>query len=365
MFRPNIKKILDQKNTKALVKALSYIDHSDGQTSRIHQEAADALDNLGWIPGNDIERSYYLLGKRRWQELRKSSALIIKFLISRLKQLDADFAYLYPKDIQDIALSLGELGVVEGIKPIIDHIQRQILGRSDSYVDKDTVIPSLVVALDKVGKPNIQPYIQSLIKVFAYIDPLAIMPDLYRSRIVRTNAALLVARLGDLAINELVDTLLSEYGVKPGRIDPDTFRIKEYSAFALGEMRDQKAVKPLILTLRKFLGEEYSERSAYLYDPKGIDLVTADFVKAVCTQIVKALGKIQDPEAAPVLHECLEKNSALWADAAVALGEIGDETALPLLARVLNQASLLDRGEINKAIMKLQKKRQNSSNKLP
>jgi HEAT repeat protein len=240
----------------------------------------------------------------------------------------------------------------------ISHIQRQVLGQTDRYKDKDAVISSLVNALDKMGGSNVKPHIQRIIqKGFTYHDPGAIMPGLIRERNVRTYDALVLARLGDLAINELVDALVSEQSSNPDLSFFDQFSIKEYSAFTLGEMRDRRAVKSLLLTLKKYASEEYRERPIHEFSG-GLPIHEASAVRKVCAQIVIALGKIRDPDAIPVLHACLEgQDNRFWSEAAQALGEIGDETALPLLEEILPHAGVFDRGEIKKAILKIKEGR--------
>jgi HEAT repeat protein len=355
MFSPNIKKLKEKGNTKALVKSLTFSSSSDGKTPVIRQQAADALDELGWVPQNDKELCYYLLGKQGWQELKSVKQPAVKLLMDRLKGLDADYAWISPKDIQFTALALAEIGAVEAIDLILNHIQRQVLGQNDRYKDKDSVISSLVNALEKMGRSHIQPYIQRLIqKGFTYHDPGAITPGLFRERTVRSNYALVLARLGDLAFDELVEALISEQSSNQGHSFLDAFSIKEYSAFTLGEMRDQRAVRPLILNLKKYTCDEYRERPIYEYSG-GMSIHEAAAVQKMCAQIVIALGKTRDPQAIPVLHACFEgQDKRFWSEAAQALGEIGDQTALPLLTRVLNHAGLFDRGEIKKAISRIE-----------
>lgn len=362
MFGPNIQKLAAKKKIKDLVKALSYVDYSDGKTQKIRQEAAEALAKLGWMPQDETETSYYYLAICEWQKLKGVSAPATRLLLKHLKQLDTDYSYSHSQDIQYLASSLGELRVVEAIPLIFNHLWRQVFGRDDFYKNKNAMIHCLVSGLEMIGKDRVRPAVREYIEKgftqsgMSELFPVPAMVFAGPSGdTLRSNSAIFLSNLGTLAFDELLDAFIAERGSFPDQFDVDAMRIKRFSAFALGEMQDPRAVRPLIDTLKKFMGAEYREKP--LWESGGISIQHAQAVRDLCAQIVHALGRIKDPAAIPSLHKCLsEENRFLWVETAKALGEIGDTSALPLLIKAYKVAGLFDRGDIKKAIIRIDPK---------
>jgi hypothetical protein len=64
LFKPNVENLKAKRDIKGLVNELQ-----NTASSKTRLDAATALNELGWKPASDTERSYYLLGKQAWSEL--------------------------------------------------------------------------------------------------------------------------------------------------------------------------------------------------------------------------------------------------------------------------------------------------------
>lgn len=51
---------------------------------------AEALESLGWTPGNEAEQVYYLIARERWAEVERMGAVAIETLAQELNNLSAD-----------------------------------------------------------------------------------------------------------------------------------------------------------------------------------------------------------------------------------------------------------------------------------
>lgn len=170
---PNIEKLKRERNVAKLIKALSHKEWV------IREEAADALDSIGWKPMDDSEKTYCLFAKRDWDELVRIEKPSVEPLIQALKDK-------YSSDVQENAVeALGKIGDARAVKPLIQVLRKDkdsdmrrkaawALGEiGDARVikpliqalkkDKDWYVPQWAAwALEKIGKPAVEPLIQAL-----------------------------------------------------------------------------------------------------------------------------------------------------------------------------------------------------------
>ncbi|MBN1387706.1 MAG: HEAT repeat domain-containing protein [Bacteroidales bacterium] len=152
-------------------------------------------------------------------------------------------------------------------------------------------INDAALALGRIGTPEV---VQILIDVFKaktkdYIDPL------YDTRASRAEKALII--IGQPS----VDILLSEMRKNK--------KIRENAANVLGEIKDPRAVEPLI----KILQNDKDSR----------------------TRVATALGKLKDPRAVEPLIEILQNDKESQASVATALGELKDTRAVEPMIKLL------------------------------
>ncbi len=176
----------------------------------------------------------------------------------------------------------------------------------DRLIDqlRDPLRPGLEAAwaLEKIGKPAVEPLIKAL-------------GD--RDWNVRYYAAM---TLGDIGDKRAVEPLIKALG------DKDSW-VREYAAEALGKI-GKPAVEPLIKTLGD--GEKYVRENA-----------------------AEALGKIGKPAVEPLIKALGDRNEDLRYYAARVLGEIGDKRAVEPLIKALGDEYSLIRGNAAEALGKI------------
>jgi len=151
-------------------------------------------------------------------------------------------------------------------------------------------------------------------------------------------------------------------GADPARLDPrfvpdligvfqsardDDPRVRRYLALSLGELRDARALEPLVQALRDAdvqtaayaawaLGRLGDARAA----PALVPLLEHED-PALRKVAAYALGPLDDPASLPALRGLLHDpvEDVAW-NAALALARRGDRSGLPLLARMLDRAYL-------------------------
>lgn len=135
------------------------------------------------------------------------------------------------------------------------------------------------------------------------------------------------------------------------------------AAEALGEIRDERAIKPLIYTLKNAEDSNVKQKAAEAVAKTGnanvalpplIDALKHDDW-TVRYRAAQAIGTLGDPRATPALIRLLDdpvkdvRKNAAWA-----LGEVGDQRGVePLIRTVKNDESSDVRGEAKQAVIKL------------
>ena len=179
------------------------------------------------------------------------------------------------------AIELGETRDPRAIKPLIGALQ---MAEKAFIADRDfdfnmNFMKIISAALGKMGKPAIVPLINAL-------------------KTVSTSEALI--NIGPPATASLIRLLEHENEI-----------IRQRASYALGEIKDPKAVDPLIQCLQ-------------------------DDQASVRRSTASALGEIGDPKAAEQLTQSLkDKDVDVRQFAAAALGEIGDTRAVEPLIQTL------------------------------
>ena len=92
----------------------------------VRHAAAHTLDKLGWRPGQDETSAVYWVAKREWDKCIEIGAPAVEPLIAALK--DSDKYVRYAKEAAD---ALGKLGDARAVEPLIDALR-------DSDVDIQT-----------------------------------------------------------------------------------------------------------------------------------------------------------------------------------------------------------------------------------
>ena len=124
----------DRNTTDDLVNTLRDRNQS------VREEAAKALDNLGWIPANDTENAYYLIAKGQWDEAAELGDPAVK----------ACLQFIQYDDVKDKALDcIAQIGEA-AIPSLISSLKY--------YATQD----SAAVALEKIGEPVKEPLLKSL-----------------------------------------------------------------------------------------------------------------------------------------------------------------------------------------------------------
>ena len=124
--------------------------------------------------------------------------------------------------------------------------------------------------------------------------------------------------------------------------DPNTAA----AALAIAELRDARALGPLLETMRRARGEEkcpYVRAAGLLGDTRAIPpLLGLMMSYGLCvTTVLEALGRIGDPRAlGPVLDALDDDRAEVRAAAIKALGAIGDPRTLDALRRCLERPGL-------------------------
>jgi len=103
------------------------------------------LDELGWKPGDNTERSHYLIAKKEWDELTRLGEPAVEPLIQALKDESWEVRW-------GAARALGEIGDARAVEPLIQALK-------DKYWN---VNKKAEKALGKIGEPAVEPLVQAL-----------------------------------------------------------------------------------------------------------------------------------------------------------------------------------------------------------
>jgi HEAT repeat protein len=125
--------------------------------------------------------------------------------------------------------------------------------------------------------------------------------------------------LGEPSVQPLIGTLSHE--------DP---RVREYAAFTLGFLDDDRSVEPLL------------------------SLFANDAEISVRTQAARALGRMEEPRAIdPLIAALADPRTEIRQDAAYSLGLIGDPRAIPALKGLANDPDELVRFFVDDALVRI------------
>lgn len=160
--------------------------------------------------------------------------------------------------------------------------------------------------------------------------------------LIRKDAAIALKKIGDeRAVEPLIESLKYEEWEDDYTI---LIAVRENSAEALGNIGDRRAVEPLIQALSEDTDEEVRWKAASalgkINDKRAVDsLIKAlsDENWAVRRNVIIALGKLGDERSfEPILNSLSDRDWHVRKYAAVALGKIGDERAINPLLNALN-----------------------------
>jgi len=299
-FKPNIEKMEAKGDVEGLTKALTDKD------SGVRKEAAEALERLGWKPRDDIEKVYYLIAKREWDDLAGLGGPAVESLIQALKDEDQDVrtgaAEALRKirepavdplikalkdeksDVQGVvAECLGEIGDARAVEPLIEVLMK---GWGVWSIEEDgALVPSggIDKGLSLIGERAVEPLIQALkdknpslraratLILGAIRDARAVEPIIEAmkggDKEIVFNANMALRSMGEPAIEPLIKdenwhvrqaaaTALVVTGdaraVEPliEALKDEEFRVRATVAWSLAEIGDARAVEPLTQALK-------------------------------------------------------------------------------------------------------------------
>ncbi len=212
--------------------------------NNIRSSASEALEYLGWQPGDDEMKAWYCLANKHWDQCITFGKIAIKPLITALKDKDNDIRV-------EAARLLGIIGDPQAIQPLIEALKIQKSYKENS--SRVSIIAAQSLAL--IGVSAVEPLITAL------KDP---DPD------VRSGAATALGKIGDgCAVEPLIEALkdelpnvrwsaasaLGQLGDARGvdaliaALSDENYGVQQNAAAALGQIGDPRAVKPLITKL--------------------------------------------------------------------------------------------------------------------
>jgi len=200
------------------------------------------------------------------------------------------------------------------------------LGNGDSYIRKKSAD-----SLKTIGEASVVPLIKAL-----YNDDIQI----------RINAAMILGDIGNsLAVEPLIETL--KFKSRSSSIEPATLRLE--AAVALGKIRDCRAIEPLIplLSDKNFHVREKAAEALTAIGEKSVEPLIKVLSSENGAQVLaaKILGEIKDPRAVEPLIQTLLINAAdnkSWMyryEATRALGKIKDPRAVDVLEIMLSDSA--------------------------
>ncbi len=312
--------------------------------SSVRKGASEALTALGWQPTTPEELASYRVARQNWEAAVSAGSSAISALVRVAKDSDTSTRLAAVQ-------ALGKTGSPETVLPLVEALKDQDGG----------VRAAAAEALEKVGASHaVEPLLLAIRDPDRYVrstvaralsftqDARAVAPliNLLRSHeheIVEA-AVQALTRLGHLAIPQLIGLLseTSQFLIDPAmktlvKIGADSVQpliqlmqegfppANKFAAQLLGEIKDLRAVRPLIASL-------------------------ADLDLAAPAAIV--LGKIGDSRAVKPLLEALKSPAdPIQQAAAQALGLIGDPAAVDPLINLLRSTERQVRSDAAKALL--------------
>jgi len=292
---------------------------------------------------SQLKDSDYNVRFRAAEALGKLAAPPVDTLIAALKDKDPNFR-------NGAAQALGEIKDPHAVEPLIDTLKdsdalvrasaAEALGRIKSpraaapliAVMKDTNDLVLMKAAGALGEIKDPSAVEPLIAVMKGPDSM-----------VGTSVAQALAKLGAPAVDPLI-ALLKDSG-SSSAASAVANQIRQMNAVrALGEIKDPRAVEPLIVTLRDtFFNLRVSAATALgeIKDPRAVGPLVAamkDTDLRVRKAASGALGEIGLPAVGPLVAALKDADPAVRQSASEALGRIKDPQAVEAMNNALKDA---------------------------
>lgn len=307
----------------------------------VRKNAADSLDKLMWTPHSEEDRIRYKLAKGDWYSLTDLGLEAVGPLTDALSWGDASIR-------TSAVIALGRIKS----SLTVDILGRILLNDEDHNVRLNSALslrekgPEAAIALSEALKDNVWE--------------------------VRNTAAEALVQIGEPAVESLIKSLSSPIEYARSR-----------AAYALGRIRDKRAVRPLIRCLGdKMETVRWNAVKALgdICDPEAIGPISfllKDKIRSVQWQatlallnfdqganilldalrsfdsgyrlqdIIAAMGDTAEKRAVETIINSLNSDipEIKW-NAVVALGKIGDPKAIPNLVKLLNDKNPEMRGNV-------------------
>jgi HEAT repeat protein len=316
-------------------------------------------------------------------------------LIAVMKDKDYDFR-------ESAAEALGKIGDSRAVAPLIATLRDDNRKVRNSAIDAlskfriDKMHPAQQAlyyvstnnsdAAAKIGQPAVETLIAATNDIFGDVRKSSfealgkigtekLQPALQAKYYVYTGNSDKASRIGQIAVEPLIDTLKDNYMpvrkyavdalVKIGQptVDPliTTLKdkdenVREYAAEALGKIGDAHAVEPLIIAMRdnnRSVRVSSIEALGKIGDARAIEPLIAalrDNDRLVRNSAINSLVKIGKQAVNPLLITCHDKDSFVRQAAVEALGKIGDVRAISYLIELLSDDALGVRCEASEAL---------------
>jgi HEAT repeat protein len=332
-YAPNaLMKIGDKRAVPALVAAMK------DQDCDVRRCSQAALAGLGWVPATDAERACAAVARGSWDEAIKFGAASVEPLLAALRTCS-------PQGVRVLAAAADALAKV-GWAPASDS-ERAMLAVARRDMDAAVKFGAAAVepllrlygcgdlqamqAIEKIGPAAVDPLAEILRRRDATLGPMA--------------AQFLCVTHNLRAVEPLIAVLRDESAL------PQTVRL---AAFALGQLRDPRAIEPLkaLKSHRSAACRQEAQAALQSWNDAvavgaGSSAVPAGGNKQARQSLLASL-KLQDPQrrlaaarglgrmrdkttVAPLIEVLKDSDSGVRAAAAAALGAIGDPQALEAL----------------------------------
>lgn len=220
------------------------------------------------------------------------SSRAVEPLIAALNDKDAGVA-------GDAAKALGQIKDLGALQPLLNYLK--------TGKDNDEVEREVAKALGDLGPPALEPLMAAL-----------------RDKDLNGYAGEGLVQLGAPAVDPLIAMLN----------DADR-SLREEAAAVLGEIKDPRAVEPLIATLKD---NSPPRKGPVELDVNGVPLPHPTEGDGLREQSARALGEIKDPRAdGPLIAAMKDSDARVHQIAAEALGEINDPQAVNFLLSALRE----------------------------
>lgn len=329
---PNISQLEQERNTKGLIRALTYTNDS-----QLRVEAAQALGDLGdphAIPALIESLGDIQVRDTSVEILARFGNQVVEPLINALNH-DTESIRIHAAKTLSI---IGDTRAIPHLLDMLTHPKPQMreaaataLGKFDeesaidglaaAITDKDAVVREMaVMALGESGHPNA-------------IQPLIIVLQESKQQMLK---AVAVKALGEMGAVEGIDALIEAYRIGDVR--------RDVVLNALGKIGDGR-VTPIII---EALNDDTTRiREAAL---AALENLNATAVKslidrlshqnpAVRAAIAKNLGRLSDPAAIEALMKYFnDPDTTVRTNAAAAVGKLADSATLDQLIAMLNDS---------------------------